>query len=89
MTRQDTLCMLGALQVCPQFGPSLFGEPDYWAPAVIRSREKSGKVYRAGKRCHVPKETVCLTNPLRILLPASTVQRTQKKRRALLGLYII
>uniref|UniRef100_A0A8H7KE68 Uncharacterized protein n=1 Tax=Bionectria ochroleuca TaxID=29856 RepID=A0A8H7KE68_BIOOC len=47
MTRQDTLCMLGALQVCPQFGPSLFGEPDYWAPAVIRSREKSGKVYRA------------------------------------------
>ncbi|CAG9942025.1 unnamed protein product, partial [Clonostachys rosea f. rosea IK726] len=37
MTRQDTLCMLGALQVCPQFGPSLFGEPDYWAPAVIRS----------------------------------------------------
>ncbi|CAG9993525.1 unnamed protein product, partial [Clonostachys byssicola] len=46
MTRQDTLCMLGALQVCPQFCPSLFGEPDYWAPAVFRSREKSGKVYR-------------------------------------------
>ncbi|CAH0044085.1 unnamed protein product, partial [Clonostachys solani] len=47
MTRQDTLVMLNALQVCPQFCPSLFGEPDYWAPVVIRSRERSGKVYRA------------------------------------------
>ncbi|VUC34200.1 unnamed protein product [Clonostachys rosea] len=46
ITKQDTLHMLRALQVCPQFFPYLFGEPDC-APAGIRSREKSGKVYRA------------------------------------------
>ncbi|KAI5460123.1 hypothetical protein BGZ63DRAFT_389556 [Mariannaea sp. PMI_226] len=45
--QSHALKLLSVLKVCPQFCPSLLGEPDYWAPLEINTRQKGGQVTRA------------------------------------------
>lgn len=40
--------LFSTLEVCPQFCAAILGEPDYWAPLAVRSRDKTGIVFRVG-----------------------------------------
>ncbi|KAI0893443.1 hypothetical protein F4806DRAFT_475765 [Annulohypoxylon nitens] len=50
--------LFSTLEVCPQFCAAILGEPDYWAPLAVRSRDKTGIVFRVEYMYQHPRYTI-------------------------------
>ncbi|KAI0167303.1 hypothetical protein BJ166DRAFT_230884 [Pestalotiopsis sp. NC0098] len=58
VSKHSTLQLLSALSVCPQYCSSMLGEPDYWAPLAIKTRNDKGEVVRAEYIYQHPRYTI-------------------------------